>query len=174
MSHFYDFTKNVTIWQEHRFYCSTRKNINWNSIRNWWVTSVTQLCHKQEVNQLFSLFWSMDFLQAMLGLGTIFCVVTWHNDVVWLTIHISHPYWFKSWWHTLCRVQRACFMHHKCVMEISSLCHLHYVHFSLPTHSTLSSQLYLVTIIGKKEPRLPFHIMKTSHFVYWPLQILWD
>ena len=79
----------------------------------------------------------------MLGTNFLHCMVrhkvTWHNDVVWLTIHIRHPYWFTSWWHTFYQVWGTCFMRHKCVMEIWSLCHLHYVHFSPSLHNFIWS-----------------------------------
>ena len=41
--------------------------------------------------------------------------------------------------YVLYQVRGTCFMHHKCVMEIWSLCHLHYVHFSPSLHNFIWS-----------------------------------
>ena len=50
-----------------------------------WDTTVPQTGSKS------NLIWGPVFSLMKAGKTNVFCIVTWHNDVVWLTIHISHP-----------------------------------------------------------------------------------
>ena len=58
-------------------------------------------------------------------------------------------------------------MHHKCVMEIWSLCHLH----SRPFFSSPASQLYLVTIVDEEKKEEEKRGGKEGKFAFFSGQV---